>query len=522
MTRTSLTPEDVEQLAARGIAEPEARRQLALLRDPPPRVVLDRPCTIGDGISKIGPGGQASSTEQWRDAAARGRVTKFVPASGAASRMFKTLLAAAGESPVPSIAELKRRAERGDQVGRDVARFVDELAEFPFCRAVCQEAGLDVATLRGDRTTAWRRALVALLDSQGLGFAETPKGLLPFHGYAEGSRTPFEEHLVEAAGYARQASGTSRLHFTVSEEHESAFRRQLEHARETLEPRLETRFEVEFSQQSPATDTLAAEPGGRPFRDENGRLLLRPGGHGALIENLDTLDGDIVVVKNIDNVVPDDRKGPTLEWKRVLIGRLAELQSRAHDLLLRLDEAPDDPSAVERALEFARHELDSGPVAGREAGSAAERAALARDLLDRPFRICGVVRNTGEPGGGPFWVREPDGRISLQIVESSEVDLEDPGQQAVWGASTHFNPVDIVCGVRDRRGRPYRLARYVDDDRVFISRKSSGGRDLLALERPGLWNGAMSRWNTLFVEVPEETFAPVKTIFDLLRPEHRG
>ena len=283
-------------------------------------------------------------------------------------------------------------------------------------------------------------------------------------------RTPFEEHLVEAAATVRDAAGVCRVHVTVPPEHHSAFEAVLERARPRLERETGARFEVRFSEQAPSTDTVAIDEAGRLFRDSEGRLLFRPGGHGALLKNLAESGGDVVLVKNIDNVVPDDLRAPTLLWKRLLAGVLVRL----------------------------------------------ERASTRA----RPLRVCGVVRNEGEPGGGPFWIDGPRGE-TRQIVESAQVDLANPAQAAIFRSATHFNPVDLACSLRDASGRPFDLPRFVDERAVFIAKKTHEGRTLFALERPGLWNGAMALWETVFVEVPKETFAPVKTVLDLLRPEHQ-
>jgi hypothetical protein len=414
---------DRASIAAHGLTEAEALRQLALLRDPPAPRRLVRAATAGDGIVRI-PEREHTELLALADEAARaGRLSKFVPASGAASRMFGFLLAGAPESP-------------------EKRRFFESVDAFAFA---------------GD------------LDR----LASTPKGLLPFHRYPEGSRTPFEEHLFEAADTVRDASGLCRVHFTVSPEHRALFEKKLSEARPRVERATGARFVVSFSEQAPSTDTIAGDPGGGPFRTASGALLFRPGGHGALLANLGDVaceGGDVVLVKNIDNVVPDARRGPTLLWKRLLSG-----------LLVRIER--------------------SGP-------------------RDRPIRVCGVVRNEGEPGGGPFWVSGP-AEESLQIVESAQVDPKDPSQAAIWKTASHFNPVDLACSLRDAAGRPHDLSGFVDENAVFISEKTHEGKPLKALERPGLWNGAMAFWETVFVEVPKETFAPVKTVLDLLRPEHR-
>jgi hypothetical protein len=346
--------------------------------------------------------------------------------------------------------------------------------------------------------------------------------LLHFHRYDDGARTAFEEHLVEAAHYVRDAAGLCRLHFTVPREVRARFE-QVQYAAEArLGTPLGVRFEVGYSFQKPSTDTIAIDAAGALVRDGAGRLLLRPAGHGALIENLNELRADLVFIKNVDNVQPDRVKPTVALWKRRLAGRLVQLQQAVFARLEQL-RPPDAPQvALDAAEEF------SGRVLGAHAGAAgapaapAGRGARLVDRLDRPLRVCGVVPHTGEPGGGPFWVEGADGAESVQIVESAQVDPDDAGQQAIWRASTHFNPVDLVCGLRDSAGKPFDLARFVDADAAIVTSKTEDGRKVRVLERPGLWNGAMAGWNTVFVEVPLETFTPVKTVLDLLRDEHRA
>jgi hypothetical protein len=415
-----LTDADLRQIEAHGLTEGEVLRQLALFAAPPAPARLLRPATVGDGIVRIGEERHRGLVARWEEASRTGRLSKFVPASGAASRMFSGL-------------------EREDTPER--ARYRQNASRFPFPE--------DVDRLR-----------------------DLPKGLVPFHRYADGARTPFEEHLVEAAAVARDARGVCRLHVTVSPEHEGSFRALLEGPGGRLAAGLGVLFEVAFSHQEPSTDTVAADPDDRPFRLADGSLLFRPGGHGALLANLEASGGDVVLIKNIDNVQREEQAAPGILWKKLLAGSLLEI----------------------------------------------EDAARAEG---RPVRVAGVVRNQGEPGGGPFWVAGPEGP-ALQIVESSEVDFSDPGQAAIWKASTHFNPVDLAVSLRDGNGRPWRLADFVDDSAVFIARKTKDGRPLKALERPGLWNGAMARWKTVFVEIPVEAFTPVKSVFDLLRPEHQA
>ncbi|MEO8586574.1 MAG: DUF4301 family protein [Acidobacteriota bacterium] len=418
----ALSDSDRAAIESHGLTEAEVLRQLALFRDPPAPQRLARAATVGDGVLSLAERDHAELLALADEAARTGRLTKFVPASGAASRMFAFLLADSAETP-------------------EKKRFFESVDAFAFA---------------GD------------LDR----LAATPKGLLPFHRYPEAGRTAFEEHLFEAAGTVRDASGLCRVHFTVSPEHRKAFEDKLAEVRPRVERETSSRFLVSFSEQSPATDTIAGGASSGLFRTVSGALLFRPGGHGALLKNLGDVaraGADVVLVKNVDNVVPDARRGPTLLWKRLLTG-----------LLVRLERA---------------------------------------SRRDRPIRVCGVVRNEGEPGGGPFWVAGPRSE-SLQIVESAQVDLDDPSQAAIWKTATHFNPVDLACSLRNAAGDPFDLGKFVDEDAVFVASKTHDGKPLKALERPGLWNGAMAFWETVFVEVPKETFAPVKTILDLLRPEH--
>lgn len=508
------TEADVAAMAALGIGRAEAERHVRLLTHPPAPAPLARPCTRGDGIERLAEERHRDLLGLFEEAEKGGRLSKLVPASGAASRMFQSLQRALDDSEATWF-DWTDRAAKGDRGAAEVVRFVESLEELPFAAELRAAAGDAVFA---DPRGRLGELLSALLLPEGLGLAARPKGLVPFHVEEEGARTPFEEHLVEAALTVRDASGRTPVHFTVAGEARGDFEALLERHRPELERRLHARFDVTFSVQERSTDTLAVGLDGRPFRTAEGDLLFRPGGHGALLPNLAALGGDVVFVKNIDNVVPDARKGPTLLWKKLLAGRLLEVERRARHLVSLLHRG--DATAADEALAWLR-ETFGDATAEADGLPPAERAAWARARLARPLRVCGVVRNQGEPGGGPFWVRSRDGRLSRQIVEGAEVDLADPEQKAIWAAGTHFNPVDLVLSLRDGAGRPWDLSRFVDEEAVFVSRKSHGGVELLALERPGLWNGAMAFWNTLFVEVPIETFAPVKTVLDLLRPEHR-
>ena len=448
------THADLSQLEARGITPAEAERQLQLLRAAPRATSLDRPCTVGDGIVRLDEAMHADLLAAADRAAADGRLTKFVPASGAATRMFKDLIAAAADDAAPS----------STAAGRT---FFERLDDFAFAHELRQRSGVDGPI---ETEADARRVLTTLLDE--MRYAELPKALIAFHRVRGVVRTAFEDQLLEGAQYTRARDGVARAHFTVPPEFREDFERLLAQLRPGLEALGGAWLDVSFSEQHPSTDTIAATPDGQPFRNADGTLLFRPSGHGALLRNLQHLAADLVVIKNIDNVRPFEATAEVVRWKRLLIGYLVTL--------------------------------------------------VADQSADRPVRICGVVQNEGEPGGAPFWVRAADNSVTPQIVESSQVDLDNREQRRIFESSTHFNPVDLVCAVRHRDGTPFDLSAFVDPAAVFLSQKSHDGRDLIALERPGLWNGGMAHWHTVFVEVPAATFAPVKTVFDLLRPQHQS
>ncbi|MBR5827636.1 MAG: DUF4301 family protein [Paludibacteraceae bacterium] len=443
------TPSDLAQLEARGISVEKAEKQLQSFATGFPELDIVSAASIGKGILCPTEEEVDAYIKAWQDYLDKGHtVLKFVPASGAASRMFKDLFA---------------YLETGERTNF-IAKFLEEKDRFAFAR---QLSGLDDEA-----------AITYLLENMNYG--NLPKGLLLFHSYEDGPRTPALEHLVEGAMYAA-SKGEVNIHFTVSHEHLSLFQAHLAEHKATYEEKLGVKFHISFSEQKPSTDTLAANPDGTPFRTADGKLLFRPGGHGALIENLNEQAADIIFIKNIDNVVPDCLKGDTVRYKQLLAGVLVTEQKKVFEKI-------KDPNISDEE----------------------------KVKLQRPLRVCGVVKNTGEPGGGPFLVREEDGSISCQILESSQIS--DP---VLMQQSTHFNPVDLVCATRDINGESYHLPDFVDEKTGFISHKSKDGKELLALELPGLWNGAMSRWNTIFVEVPVSTFNPVKTVNDLLRPEHQ-
>jgi hypothetical protein len=486
------TPADMAQLAAVGITPEAAAAQVAQLRNPPPPIRLVRPALIGDGIQQF-----TASTAHTPDAliaaggaaADAGRVLKFVPASGAATRMFKQLIDALQTPGVPSQSPA-------------AAEFFERLDDFPFAAELRRRAGVTGAPASESEERTLLRTL--LVDME---LASLPKALVPFHR-SDRVRTAFEEQLHEGVRYARDVQGVTRLHFTVPADARAAFEATLQ------EVRPDPRLAVQFSVQSASTDTLALDADGAPFRTADGLLLLRPSGHGALLANLQDCRGDLVVVKNIDNILPSEQHEEVARWKHLLIGHLAHVQADVFSHLHAITVASPSPAALEAARQYAN------AMFARRVPTGADRDVLV-GALHRPLRICGVVRNEGEPGGAPFWVQDADGRESLQIVESAQVDLGDAGQSDIFRAATHFNPVDLVCSLRDFRGEAFDLAQFVDADTAFVTEKTADGRAALALERPGLWNGSMAGWNTICVEVPASTFAPVKTVFDLLRPQHQ-
>ncbi|VFQ42950.1 DUF4301 family protein [Desulfoluna butyratoxydans] len=521
MKTPSFTQADREALAARGLSEEQATEQLRILQQGVPYLTLDRPCTIDDGIIRLSPDTIRECIARYEREAPRRDITKFTPASGAATRMFQDLIRMEKDDAFVEPDWIQKKADKGDAASKALVTFMANLDKFAFYEALSvlsAHEGIPLSRLR-DRSHHLR-ILRYLLHPVGLNYSRRPKGLILFHHAPEGPRTAFEEHLVEAAHYARGRSDICRLHFTVSMDHQPRFEALFNHVRQGYESRLGVRFDLHFSNQKSSTDTLALDLSGNPFRQDDGSLLFRPGGHGALLDNLNRLKGDIVFIKNIDNVVPDPLKPPTTRFKKALAGLLLTLQADTFRWL-KLLSVPGPPTMADEAMEFAQSCLNIKiPEAIRRA-SPSHRRTWIIDRLHRPLRVCGVVENHGEAGGGPFWVGQ-DECPSLQIVEASSVDPSSSRQQEYLKSATHFNPVDLVLGLRDFQGRAFDLTQFTDPEAVFISSKTKAGRDLKALEHPGLWNGGMARWNTVFVEVPPETFAPVKTVLDLLRDEHRS
>ena len=454
----------------------------------------------GRGIKVLTEAGASDAAAYYANADVKGKC-KFVPASGAASRMFKDMFAAL------------EKLEAGEDLAADApgSRLAAHIREFAFYSPEIFSVPEDSAAYR-------KSALEKMLFEPGLGYGSKPKGVLEFHRYPTEVRTAMAEHLVEAADYMRGADKICHLVFTISPEHRQLFEDALAEVKDKFEQRYGVKYDIAFTYQDKATDTIAVDAANMPFRTEDGSLLFRPAGHGALIYNLDKVDAELVSIKNIDNVAHEKLLPTTSLYKQVLMGEALRLRDIIFSYLHRLDAVATEELCAE-IESFLKKELC---VAMPAAATFSERVAAIRAKLDRPIRVCGMVRNEGEPGGGPYIIEGADGSTSLQILESVQIPKDDPVAQKAMAGATHFNPVDLVCLLRDYKGNRFDLLKRVDPDAGFMSSKSYQGRELKALEMPGLWNGAMSDWNTLFVEVPVETFNPVKVVLDLLRPAHQG
>ena len=498
-----LSEKDIKQIAQRGISEEQIETQLHQFETGFPFLKLEAAAAVSRGIVAPADAERKAFVKAWEDYKAQGhRVVKFVPASGAASRMFKNMFAFVdADYDVPTTDFEKK--------------YFDEIEKFAFydaLDAVCQKnEGKGIKELMADGN--YKAIAANMLKQEGMNYGQLPKGMLLFHKYPEGARTPMEEHLVEGALYAA-SNGEAHVHFTVSHDHLEFFKQKVAEKADGFAQKYGIKYDITFSEQKPSTDTIAANPDNTPFREADGSLLFRPGGHGALIENLNEIDADIIFIKNIDNVVPDRLKDETVEWKQVIAGVLVMLQQKAFDYLCILDGTPTEEQIAQIA-QFVEKDLCIDPKDNKV------DADYLRRKLNRPMRVCGVVKNVGEPGGGPFLTYNQDGTVSLQILESSQIDTNNEEYMKMFTQGTHFNPVDLVCAVKDYKGQPFNLPDFVDKTTGFISSKSKGGKELKALELPGLWNGAMSDWSTIFVEVPLGTFNPVKTVNDLLREQHQ-
>ncbi len=500
------TQEEKKQFADKGIDIKVVEQQIKNFEKGFPFAKISDAATIENGgILKLSENKITESIKK-HDSYSKS-IIKFVPASGAATRMFKDLLAFFNGSE----SEIKNK---------DILEFFERIEEFAFYEELNNKVkakfDFDLKTLISNKN--YKKILEVFLFEEGLNYSKLPKGLLKFHKYSKENRTSVVEHLVEAANYAN-SEGVAKVHFTVSQEHISLFKNVIENKKEGYEKEFKLKFNYDFSIQKPATDTIAVGMDNQPFRNDDGSIFFRPGGHGALIENLNDIDSDIIFVKNIDNIVPDRLKSITYNYKKALAGLLIEYQSQIFDYLQKLDNDEINENNISEILQFIEKRLNV-KTNNIEKLSFEKQKTFIRNKLDRPIRACGMVENQAEPGGGPFFVENEDKSVSLQIVEKSQIDLSDKKTNTIFEAATHFNPVDLICGVKNYKGEKFNLLNFIDHNAGFISEKSKDGKDLKAQELPGLWNGAMADWNTIFVETPLITFNPVKTINDLLRSEH--
>lgn len=510
------TPDDLQQIKDRGSDLASVQEQIKNFDQGFPFLNLEKAATPAAGIRVIDSQAISDLSTLYDNAAADKKIVKFVPASGAASRMFKLLfnfLELAGD-PVQTEKEVGASSDM-----QSIGYFFAHIQDFAFASSLEIELKKHKKSIQSClQQKDYSSILTNLLLDDGMGYGSAPKGLLEFHSYPEGTRTPAAEHLAEGAKYACSAHRQVHIHFTVSPEHRQAFEKHIRDLLPVFENAYKIKYVITFSEQHAYTDTIAVDPDNKPFRNGDGSLLFRPAGHGALIANLNNIDADIIFIKNIDNVVPDKLKANTITYKKVIAGSLMKTQEKIFSFLHLLDHGAS-PAAMAEMLTYMREDLNikNIPIFHDDA----TREHFIRQKLNRPLRVCGMVKNEGEPGGGPFFAKNNDGTVSLQIVESSQIDFSDDLQTNIAGSATHFNPVDLVCGVKDYQGNAFDLTKFVDPQTGFISAKSKDGKPLRAQELPGLWNGAMSDWNTVFVEVPISTFNPVKTVNDLLRPQHQ-
>lgn len=510
-----LRHEDISQITARGSNIETVKQQISNFNTGFPPLKIVEAANIYHGLIILSNAEIQKYAAIFDEKIMQGlSVMKFVPASGAASRMFKSLYSALealhnGESPAEVIKD------------PEVALFANQIHRFAFYN---QLTGLAVSENQRIEDISLQKLLELLLTEKGLNYGNSPKGLIYFHKYPDGNRTATEEHFVEGAAYSKNNQGIVNIHFTISPEHQIAFEKHVADIKPVYEKSQDVTYQIGFSQQKPSTDTISVTPGNEPFRNEDGSLLFRPAGHGALLENLNELEADIIFIKNIDNVAPDKYKKPTIEYKKALAGVLLNLQEQIFYYQKKLKEhhhASLESAFYAEASNFLENVLNISPPNNQYYSEKEELYRYFTQKFNRPIRVCGMVKNQGEPGGGPFFVKNSDGTISLQIVESSQIDFNNPDQSELAKSATHFNPVDLVCAIRNFDGKKYNLTDFTDPETGFITRKYKDGKEIKAQELPGLWNGSMANWNTLFVEVPIETFSPVKTVNDLLRKEHQ-
>lgn len=514
----TLNQKDLDQIERKGIDPVKIQKQIDHFIKGFPFINLVRPASPSDGLMVFGETERDQMIALFVSRQPDLKIVKFVPASGAASRMFKHLFEFRDKYTEDQAGMQFYLADKGPNSVFYLISHLEEIAFYQELQDLMAKDGFSLTKLLEHKS--FNTVIEYILTEKGLNYSNLPKGLIRFHSYPDGSRTSAEEHLVEAIEYTRDNQQVARLHFTISTEHTDIFRKLVAAVIPGLEQKYRVSFEITYSVQKPSTDIIAVNEHNQPVRNEAGALLFRPGGHGALIENLNEIDADLIFIKNIDNIVPDRLKGTTYQYKKLLGGYLVHLRDEIFGHLCKIQSGNLDDGELTRISRYAKEVLHLDIPVEFPKWATNEKADFLFKLMNRPIRICGMVKNEGEPGGGPFWVRDGQGKTSLQIVESSQINLNDEQQRSVVKSSTHFNPVDLVCCIRDFSGKKFDLNQFIDENTGFITLKSSGGMTLKAQELPGLWNGSMAHWITLFVEVPIITFNPVKTVNDLLRKEH--
>lgn len=510
---------DINQIHEKGISLDEVNAQIKRLKNGMSYSNLVSAATIGKGIEQYDEKETQGFIKLYENRQNDLSIVKFVPASGAATRMFKFLFQFLQKFN-PSKESIENYTEKHSDAL--IQPFWEHFAVFPFYNDVLlkvKQLYSNFKNLSDDKKCL--HFVKTMLDENKLNYSFFPKGLLPFHKYDDVAITAFQEHLFEATLYA-SSKGLANLHFTVSEQHHKYFSEELARLKKEIEAQTDTTFNVSFSYQKEATETLALTNNGDVGRNPDGSILFRPAGHGALLENLNDLDYDIVFIKNIDNIVVQDKNVEVSNYKKLLAGVLLEAQEKVFSYLHKLNDPHLTEADLKVMLLFLRYRLNVPVNVDFEAYTSEEKTTYLKDKLNRPLRVCGMVKNQGEPGGGPFWVKDTNGEISLQVVEFAQIDFGRKNQQSLVYKATHFNPTDLVCGVKNYKGEKFNLKEFVDPEAAFITMKTQNGVDIKALELPGLWNGSMADWNSIFVEVPLETFNPVKTVNDLLKPAHQA
>lgn len=508
---------DFEQIKVHGISLYKIESELLLFQSGIPKIYLEKPATINDGILKLSKEEFQKFANHFDSKKSNLKLKKFVPASGAATRMFKFLNEFLNEFDIENEtinAYINRKKDR------NLSIFLAGIEKFPFYEEVKSKVKSLVDNYYSlESHEKSYHFIKTMLAAEHFDFANKPKGALNFHKYDTHIATPLEEHLNECVFYA-ESNKVSNLHFTVSEHHENLFQKIVDDVKEKVENESNTKLNIGFSYQDKSTDTIAVDMQNKPFRNEKSELVFRPGGHGALINNLNTLDSDIIFVKNIDNVIQNHIEDITL-YKKGLAGILLEFQQKVFEILTVIDNQEINETTIQATIDFMQNKLNIDVLDDFYKYTLEGKMDYIKTKLNRPIRVCGMVKNEGEPGGGPFWVKSAKGNVSLQIVESSQVDTQNPEQVEILAKATHFNPVDLVCATKNYKGEKFDLTEFIDHSSGFIVHKNNKGKDLKSYELPGLWNGAMAKWITVFVEVPLITFNPVKTVNDLLKPAHQ-